>query len=111
MLKIKKRPEIFFFYFNISISYYGFLGYRNAFCILIFVVNINSNKVRMQKLFYVICRWLESEESKQAERVCSMIKNDMDLMGFKYDDISNTERQREELYREREKLLKEKQRL
>jgi hypothetical protein len=40
-----------------------------------------------------------------------MIKNDMDLMGFKYDDISNTERQREELYREREKLLKEKQRL
>lgn len=65
----------------------------------------------MQKLFYVICRWLESEESKQAERVCSMIKNDMDLMGFKYDDISNTERQREELYREREKLLKEKQRL
>ena len=55
----------------------------------------------MQKLFYVVCRWLEADESKQSERVSSMIKNDMELMGFKYDDISNTERQREQLYRER----------
>lgn len=48
----------------------------------------------MQKLFYVVCRWLESEESKQAERVSDMIKNDMELMGFRYDDIRNTEMQR-----------------
>lgn len=48
----------------------------------------------MQKLFYVVCRWLDSDESKQSERVCNMIKHDMELMGFKYDDIHNTESQR-----------------
>lgn len=35
-----------------------------------------------------------------------MIKNDMQLMGFKYDDIRNTEVQREQLYMEREILIK-----
>lgn len=44
----------------------------------------------MQKLLYVVCRWLEEEDSKQAERVSGMIKNDMELMGFKYDDIRST---------------------
>lgn len=31
----------------------------------------------MQKLFYVVCRWLDSEDTKQAEKVSGMIKNDM----------------------------------
>ena len=65
----------------------------------------------MQKLFYVVCRWLEEEDSKQADRVCSMIKDDMELMGFRYQDIQNTERQREQLYQERELLIREKERL
>lgn len=65
----------------------------------------------MQKLFYVVCRWLEEEDSKQSERVCNMIKNDMEIAGFKYEDIQNTERQREQLYQERELLIKEKERL
>lgn len=62
----------------------------------------------MQKLFYVVCRWLEEEDTKQADRVCSMIKNDMELMGFRFEDIQNTERQREQLYQERELLIREK---
>lgn len=53
----------------------------------------------MQKLFYVICRWLETEESRQSERLSESIKHDMEIVGFRYDDISNTERQREQLYR------------
>lgn len=35
----------------------------------------------------------------------------MEVMGFKYDDIYNTEIQREQLHRERELLIKEKERL
>lgn len=58
-----------------------------------------------------MCRWLEEEDSKQADRVCSMIKDDMELMGFRYQDIQNTERQREQLYQERELLIREKERL
>ena len=65
----------------------------------------------MQKLFYVVCRWLEEEDTKQSERVGNMIKNDMEIVGFKYEDIQNTERQREQLYREREQLIQEKERL
>jgi len=65
----------------------------------------------MQKLFYVVCRWLEEDHSKQADRISSMIQQDMATIGFRYEDIANTERQREELYREREKLIKEKERL
>ena len=65
----------------------------------------------MQKLFYVVCRCLEEEDTKQSERVCNMIKNDMEIVGFKYEDIQNTERQREQLYREREQLIQEKERL
>ena len=65
----------------------------------------------MQKLFYVVCRWLEEEDTKQSERVSNMIKNDMEIVGFKYEDIQNTERQREQLYREREQLIQEKERL
>lgn len=48
----------------------------------------------MQKLYYVICRWLEADESKQSEKLCEMIKHDMEIVGFRYDDINNTERQR-----------------
>ena len=55
----------------------------------------------MQRLFYVVCRWLEEDGSKQAERIGSMIKTDMETIGFRYEDISNNERQREDLYRER----------
>jgi hypothetical protein len=48
----------------------------------------------MQKLFYVVCRWLEEDGSKQGERIGSMIKEDMESIGFRYEDISNNERQR-----------------
>jgi hypothetical protein len=53
----------------------------------------------MQKLFYVVCRWLEEDHSKQADRICNMIQEDMATIGFRYQDIATTERQREELYR------------
>ena len=59
----------------------------------------------MQKLFYVVCRWLEEDSSKQSERIGRMIKEDMETMGFRYEEINNTERQREDLYRERQKLI------
>jgi hypothetical protein len=49
----------------------------------------------MQKLFYVVCRWLEEDRSKQSERIGTMIKADMKQIGFCYEDISNTEKQRE----------------
>lgn len=65
----------------------------------------------MQKLFYVVCRWLEEDQSKQSERISNMIKQDMETIGYRYEDIANTERQREELYREREKLIREKEKL
>ena len=60
----------------------------------------------MQKLFYVVSKWLEEDGSKQAERIGAMIKADMELVGFRYEDIASNERQREELYREREKLIR-----
>ena len=63
-------------------------------------------KLKMQKLFYVVSRWLEEDGSKQAERIGAMIKADMEIIGFRYEDIASNERQREELYREREKLIR-----
>ena len=39
----------------------------------------------MQRLFYVVCRWLEEDSSKQAERIGSMIKADMETIGFRYE--------------------------
>ena len=60
----------------------------------------------MQRLFYVVCRWLEEDGSKQADRIGSMVKADMGTIGFNYEDISSNERQREELFREREKLIR-----
>lgn len=60
----------------------------------------------MQRLLYVVCRWLEEDGSKQAERIGTMIKTDMESIGFRFEDIASNERQREELYREREKLIK-----
>lgn len=65
----------------------------------------------MQRLFYVVSRWLEEDGSKQAERISDMIRADMESIGFRYADISANERQREELYREREKLIREKEKL
>ena len=53
----------------------------------------------MQKLFYVVSRWLESDPSKQSERLNNMIKQDMESVGFRYEEIAATEQQREELYR------------
>lgn len=38
---------------------------------------------------YVVCRWLETDHSKQAERINDMIKEDMQLIGFRYEDIAN----------------------
>ena len=55
----------------------------------------------MQRLFYVVCRWLEEDGSKQADRIGAMVKADMGTIGFNYEDISANERQREELFRER----------
>lgn len=60
----------------------------------------------MQRLFYVVCRWLEEDGSKQADRIGAMVKADMGTIGFNYEDISANERQREELFREREKLIR-----
>ena len=65
----------------------------------------------MQRLFYVVCKWLDEDGSKQGERIGAMIKADMETIGFRYEDIAANERQREELYREREKLIREKERL
>ena len=49
-----------------------------------------SNKIKnMQRLFYVVCRWLEEDSSKQAERIGTMIKADMETIGFGYDEIAN----------------------
>jgi hypothetical protein len=65
----------------------------------------------MQRLFYVVCRWLEEDGSKPGERIGAMIKDDMETVGYRYGEIASNERQREELYREREKLIREKERL
>ena len=70
-----------------------------------------SGEQEMQKLFYVVCRWLEEDQSKQSMKICNNIKDEMENVGFNYESISNTERQREELYREREKLIQEKEKL
>jgi len=42
---------------------------------------------------------IEEDGSKQGERIGSMIKSDMETIGFRYEEISNNERQREDLYR------------
>ena len=63
------------------------------------VHNNISKHFPMQRLFYVVCRWLEEDQSKQADRLGSMIKADMESIGFRYEEISTNERQREELYR------------
>jgi len=38
----------------------------------------------MQKLFYVVCRWLEEDHSKQSDRISDMIKQDMETIGFRF---------------------------
>lgn len=38
----------------------------------------------MQKLFYVVCRWLEEDHSKQSDRIGDMIKQDMETIGFRF---------------------------
>ncbi len=48
----------------------------------------------MQKLFYIVCRWLEEDNSRQSEEIASIIKTDMEMLGIKYDDIAYAERQR-----------------
>jgi hypothetical protein len=50
--------------------------------------------IHMQRLFYVVSRWLEEDGSKQAERISQMIRSDMEAVGFRYEDIAANERQR-----------------
>jgi hypothetical protein len=44
----------------------------------------------MQRLFYVVSRWLEEDHSKQSDRISSMIKEDMEQIGFRFEDIAGT---------------------
>ena len=48
----------------------------------------------MQRLFYIVTRWLEEDHSKQADRIADMLKHDMETIGFSYEDIASNERQR-----------------
>ena len=68
----------------------------------------------MESLYYVVIRWLESENSPQNEKLKSMIIHDVDnshLLPRTYDEIFHNEAQKELLIRERERLIQEKEKL
>lgn len=68
----------------------------------------------MESLYYVIIRWLDSENSPQNEKLKSMIIHDVDnshLLPRSYEEILQNEVQKEMLIRERERLIQEKEKL